>query len=71
MGIVVSSRDLSAATNGHLDRSARYRMVLAPLGVSDELRAVLTVDGISWGALTPAAQDLLDQLPRGRTGPRT
>jgi DNA-binding CsgD family transcriptional regulator len=105
-------------------------MVLAPLGVSDELRAVLTVDGISWGwlvlfrfsastfttaeaasveqlvphlarawraallaansgtipldaapavvvvdeagrvdALTPAAQDLLDQLPRGRTGP--
>jgi DNA-binding CsgD family transcriptional regulator len=105
-------------------------MVLAPLGVSDELRAVLAVDGISWGwlalfrfsastfttaeavaveqlvphlarawrtallaansgtipldaapavvvvdeagrvdALTPAAQDLLDQLPRGRTGP--
>jgi DNA-binding CsgD family transcriptional regulator len=120
---------LSAATNGHLDRSARYRMVLAPLGVSDELRAVLTVDGISWGwlallrfsadtfttaeaasveqlvphlarawraallaassgtipldttpavvvvdeagrvdTLTAAAQDLLDQLPRGRTG---
>jgi DNA-binding CsgD family transcriptional regulator len=120
---------LSAATGGQLDRSARYRMVLGPLGVSDELRAVLAVDGISWGwlalfrfsagtftaaeaasveqlvphlarawraallaatsrtipldaapavvlvdeagrvdALTAAAQDLLDQLPPGRTG---
>lgn len=121
---------LSAVTGGHPDRSTRYREVLAPLGVSDELRAVLTVDGASWGwlalfrfagctftaaeastverlvphlgrawrdallvasagqspasttpavvivgesgqveALTPGAQELLGQLPPGRSGP--
>ena len=42
---------LSHATDGHLDRSTRYRMVLEPIGVADELRAVLSVDGIGWGWL--------------------
>ena len=32
-------------------RSARYRAVLGPLGVSDELRLVLSVGGIGWGWL--------------------
>jgi DNA-binding CsgD family transcriptional regulator len=40
---------LSAVTGGDPNRSAHDREILAPLGVSDELRAVLIVDGASWG----------------------
>lgn len=121
---------LSVATDQHPDRSARFRMVLGPIGVCDELRAVLSLDGVCWGwlalfrfstgaftvreaeqvavlvphlarawraallsahgglvtpdtapavlildkadaveSMTPAGQELLDQLPRGRAGP--
>lgn len=40
---------LGLATGGEPDRSPRYRSVLTPLGMHDELRAVLTVGGVSWG----------------------
>ena len=40
---------LSLATGGEPDRSPRYRGVLAPVGVTDELRVVLAVGGIGWG----------------------
>lgn len=42
---------LSRATDDHPERSSRYRMVLGPMGVTDELRAVLSVDGVGWGWL--------------------
>ena len=42
---------LSLATGGEPERSARYRGVLGPLGVSDELRLVLSLGGIGWGWL--------------------
>jgi DNA-binding CsgD family transcriptional regulator len=43
---------LSAATEGHLDRSARHREVRGPSGFGDELRAALVDDTGTWGALT-------------------
>jgi DNA-binding CsgD family transcriptional regulator len=43
--------DLDAATQHQLERSPRYRDILAPLALGDELRATLRVDGICWGAL--------------------
>jgi DNA-binding CsgD family transcriptional regulator len=42
---------LDAATRHQMERSPRYRDILAPLGLGDELRATLRVDGVSWGAL--------------------
>jgi DNA-binding CsgD family transcriptional regulator len=42
---------LSQATGGDPRRSARYAAVLQPLGVSDELRMVMTAGGLSWGWL--------------------
>jgi hypothetical protein len=42
---------LDAATQHQMDRSPRYRDILAPLALSDELRAELQVDGICWGVL--------------------
>lgn len=48
-GTPVSS--LSAATRGDLGQSARYRDILAPLGMGDELRAALLSDGACWGVL--------------------
>ncbi|HEY0373520.1 MAG TPA: LuxR C-terminal-related transcriptional regulator [Amnibacterium sp.] len=42
---------LMRATEGHPDRSDRYRDVFAPMGLQDELRAVLRVRGVSWGYL--------------------
>jgi hypothetical protein len=64
--------DLDAATQHQLERSPRYRDILAPLGLGDELRATLRVDGICWGALclhrerstvpfAPAEADVLDR----------
>ncbi|WP_312107965.1 helix-turn-helix transcriptional regulator [Brevibacillus reuszeri] len=43
---------LSAATEGKLTRSARFRNVLSPAGFTDELRAALMYKGACWGYLT-------------------
>ncbi|MCG7406846.1 helix-turn-helix transcriptional regulator [Paenibacillus sp. ACRRX] len=43
---------LSGATNGQMERSARYRHVLQPAGFKDELRAALVNDQSCWGYLT-------------------
>lgn len=48
---------LSAATEGHLERSVRYRDVFKPTGYGDEIRVVLTDGGLSWGALVLHAED--------------
>jgi DNA-binding CsgD family transcriptional regulator len=42
---------LAAATRGELERSLRYREILEPLALGDELRAALRVDGACWGVL--------------------
>ena len=42
---------LKRATNGDLSASARYREVLAPLGLGDEMRVALVVGGLCWGVL--------------------
>jgi DNA-binding CsgD family transcriptional regulator len=42
---------LAAVTGGVLERSARHNEILAPLGLGDELRAVLRRDGAVWGVL--------------------
>lgn len=41
---------LSQATGGDLDRSARYRTMLQPLGFKHELRAALVDGSVCWGA---------------------
>lgn len=40
---------LFLATGGRPEQSARYRDICRPLGLGDELRAVLRVDGAAWG----------------------
>ncbi len=42
-------RTLAGATDGELRRSARYRDIFEPLGLADELRAVLRARGAVWG----------------------
>jgi DNA-binding CsgD family transcriptional regulator len=42
-------RTLLEATAGDMDASGRYRDVLLPLGLGDELRAVLRIGGACWG----------------------
>ncbi len=44
-------RTLMQATEGHPARSDRYRDIFAPLGLQDELRAVLRVRDACWGYL--------------------
>src|SRR5204863_3790382 len=44
-------RTLLEATGGDLERSARYRDIFRPLGLADELRAVLRAGGACWGYL--------------------
>ena len=44
-------RTLMQATDGHPARSDRYRDIFAPLGLQDELRAVLRVRDACWGYL--------------------
>ena len=44
-------RTLTRATGGDLGASARYRDVFRPLGLGDELRAVLRAGGVCWGCL--------------------
>ena len=40
---------LVQATQGELDRSQRYREILAPHALGDELRAVLSTGNVCWG----------------------
>jgi DNA-binding CsgD family transcriptional regulator len=42
---------LSAATAGEPERSARFRDLLSPAGLAQELRAAFAADGACWGAL--------------------
>lgn len=42
---------LSAATDGHLERSVRHRELRRPSGFEDELRAALVGDAGTWGAI--------------------
>ena len=42
-------RTLWKATDGKPESSARYRDIFQPLGLGDEMRAVLRVDGACWG----------------------
>ena len=42
---------LDRATRGDRFASARYREVLAPLGLGDEMRVALVVGGLCWGVL--------------------
>ena len=42
-------RTLLDATDGDLSRSGRYRDIFQPLGLADELRAVLRTQGTCWG----------------------
>lgn len=42
-------RTLIEATAGDLERSARYRDIFRPLGLSDELRVALRTGGACWG----------------------
>lgn len=43
--------DLAQATQGELSRSRRYREILAPAGIGDELRAALLTGTCCWGFL--------------------
>ncbi|HEX9135002.1 MAG TPA: helix-turn-helix transcriptional regulator [Ktedonobacteraceae bacterium] len=52
--------DLARATQGELERSRRYREILAPNGIGDELRAALLTGACCWGFLC---------LHRGRSRP--
>ncbi|MFD7435975.1 helix-turn-helix transcriptional regulator [Streptomyces sp. NPDC059861] len=47
----VPASSLSAATGGRLECSPRYRDLLCPLGLGDEIRAVAMTDGRVWGFL--------------------
>ena len=42
---------LDRATRGDRFASARYREVLSPLGLGDEMRVALVVGGLCWGVL--------------------
>jgi DNA-binding NarL/FixJ family response regulator len=63
---------LSEATGHDLHRSQRYREMLTPMAMGDELRAILVSDAACWGTLclhrervayyTPAEADYLAQL---------
>jgi DNA-binding CsgD family transcriptional regulator len=44
-------RTLLQATRGEMERSARFRDIFQPLGLGDELRAVLRAGGECWGYL--------------------
>ena len=52
--------DLAQATQGELSRSRRYREILAPNGIGDELRAALLTGACCWGFLC---------VHRDRSGP--
>ncbi|HEY0577144.1 MAG TPA: helix-turn-helix transcriptional regulator [Pseudonocardia sp.] len=65
--------DLDEATRGERRSSPRYRDIMAPIGLGDELRAALVTGGLCWGYLclhrtdgplgfTPAEAALLARL---------
>lgn len=65
--------DLDEMTAGQWERSPRFREILAPLALGDELRAALVTDAACWGFLclhrersrpgfTPGEADFLKQL---------
>jgi DNA-binding CsgD family transcriptional regulator len=41
---------LLQATHGEIERSARQREINAPIGITDELRAIFRINGAVWGA---------------------
>jgi DNA-binding CsgD family transcriptional regulator len=45
------ARTLVQATGGDVEASPRYRDIFRPLGLGDELRAVLRAGGVCWGLL--------------------
>ena len=47
----LSTGILSEQTQHQLHRSQRYRDVLEPLGMGDEMRAVFVMEGACWGTL--------------------
>ncbi|MEO9008626.1 MAG: helix-turn-helix transcriptional regulator [Candidatus Dormibacter sp.] len=47
--VPVHARSLAQATDGRLLSSYRYREILEPLGLGDELRAALVADHVCWG----------------------
>jgi DNA-binding CsgD family transcriptional regulator len=47
----VGVRSLVRATEGNLSASPRYRDLFAPMGMADELRAVLRTGGSCWGMM--------------------
>jgi GAF domain-containing protein len=68
-------RTLAGVTAGDLEASARYRDIFRPLGLGDELRAVLRAGGVCWGIVclhreagTPFTED--EVLYVGRLAPR-
>jgi DNA-binding CsgD family transcriptional regulator len=48
---------LTQATGGRVERSLRYRQVLAPAGIPHELRAAFVTRGRCWGAVHIARRD--------------
>ncbi|HEX4778596.1 MAG TPA: LuxR C-terminal-related transcriptional regulator [Acidimicrobiia bacterium] len=46
-----AARSLDMATHGDRELSARYREIMAPLGLGDELRVALRSHGAVWGVL--------------------
>ena len=50
-------RTLAQATAGDMDASTRYREIFRPLGLGDELRAVLRSGGACWGCLCLHRED--------------
>ena len=50
-------RTLMEATGGHPELSDRYRDILAPLGLQDELRAVLRMRNACWGFICLHRED--------------
>jgi DNA-binding CsgD family transcriptional regulator/GAF domain-containing protein len=49
--------DLDNATRGERLSSSRYRNIMAPLGLGDELRAALVTGGMCWGYLCLHRED--------------
>jgi DNA-binding CsgD family transcriptional regulator len=53
----VGVRTLAQATAGDMDASPRHRDIFRPLGLGDELRAVLRVGGLCWGYICLHRED--------------
>jgi DNA-binding CsgD family transcriptional regulator len=54
---------LVRATDGDADASPRYRDIFRPLGLGDELRAVLRTGGVCWGCLCLHREAGVEFLP--------